>query len=49
MSKKSKKNCWESSCTPTPLFATTEIVGCCFKYNSTPNNVRYVWPNNKSQ
>lgn len=37
-------NYWESDNTPTPLFATTTIAGCCLKYSSTPDNVRYEWP-----
>ena len=35
-----KERYWESSYTPTPLFATTTIAGCCFEYSSTPDNIK---------
>ena len=46
---KKKKNYWELDSTPTPLFTTTTITGCCLKYYSTPDNVRYPWPNSNKQ
>ena len=42
-------NYWELDCTPTPLFTTTVKAGCCFNYDSTPDNVRYIWPKHSSQ
>jgi hypothetical protein len=49
MTLKNTNNYWELDSTPTPLFTTTTMTGCCLKYYSTPDNVRDIWLKNKKQ